>query len=78
MNEPEKLFEPDGGVGATGRGTVARPAADSKHSPDCARCGAPANRWSGAWLVTASKLWIGWCSNECKNAWLDGDKGDAQ
>lgn len=41
-------------------------------SPTCARCGEPATKWSGAWVLETG--WIGWCSNDCKNAWLDGDK----
>lgn len=43
-----------------------------KHSPNCARCGAPATGWSGAWVLEDG--WIGWCSNDCRNAWLAGDK----
>ncbi len=38
--------------------------------PTCARCGQPAVMWSGAFGAP----WIGWCSNVCKNAWLNGDK----
>lgn len=45
---------------------------DTKRSPDCARCGAPATGWSGAWLVAGA--WIGWCGRVCRNAWLRGDK----
>lgn len=36
----------------------------------CARCGVDAVMWSGAF----GEPWVGWCSNFCKNAWLDGDK----
>lgn len=45
----------------------------SAHQESCARCGVDAVMWSGA-FTDAGEPWIGWCSNYCKNAWLDGDK----
>lgn len=47
----------------------------TKRQPTCARCPSPAVMWSGVddWQDAAG-AWIGWCSNDCKNAWLRGDK----
>lgn len=49
---------------------------ESHRTESCARCGKPATGWSGAWLVDLQ--WIGWCGNDCRNAWLRGDKTAAE